>query len=70
MLNRQEVIIMSFKMIKDYLCSETTGEILLLVGFCLLVLLLIRPLVRSELALQAIQCCALLSPLAAGFKKR
>jgi hypothetical protein len=61
---------MSFKMIKNFLGSETAGDIVLIVGFCLLVLMLIMPFIRSSIALQTIQCCALLSPFAAGWKRR
>jgi hypothetical protein len=62
MMNFKEVLTMSFKTIKDFISSETGGDILLFLGFCLLVVLLIMPFIRSSIALQTVQCCALLSP--------
>jgi len=40
------------------------GDIILLVGLCLLVLLLIMPLVKINKFDEAWYCCILLSPLA------
>jgi hypothetical protein len=61
---------MSFKILKDFLSSETAGDILLFVGLCLLVLMLIIPIIRNSMALQTVQCCTLLSPFVFTARRR
>jgi hypothetical protein len=60
----KEVFTMSIKCLKGIFKSETMGDIILLVGLCLLVLLLIMPLVKINKFDEAWYCCILLSPLA------
>ncbi len=53
---------MFLQKIKEFLNSNMMGDIIILVGFCFLLVLLGLPLMREKIAWQLISCCILLCP--------